>query len=74
MLTAKIGKVVKILVCGMKGVGKTALIEQLVYGNINAETIFTQVVLTLAAEAAGKRSAYMTLPGYRVNKLSLDII
>ncbi|XP_030380028.1 NF-kappa-B inhibitor-interacting Ras-like protein isoform X1 [Scaptodrosophila lebanonensis] len=38
MLTAKIGKVVKILVCGMKGVGKTALIEQLVYGNINAET------------------------------------
>lgn len=39
MLNAKIGKVGKVLVCGMKNVGKTALIEQLVYGNINAESV-----------------------------------
>lgn len=39
MLNAKIGKVGKVLVCGMKNVGKTALIEQLVYGNINADTV-----------------------------------
>ncbi|KAH8348561.1 hypothetical protein KR084_008717 [Drosophila pseudotakahashii] len=38
MLNAKIGKVGKVLVCGMKGVGKTALIEQLVYGHVNPET------------------------------------
>lgn len=39
MLTAKIGKVGKILICGMKGVGKTALVEQLIYGNVNTETV-----------------------------------
>lgn len=39
MLNAKIGKVGKVLVCGMKGVGKTALIEQLVYGHVNPETV-----------------------------------
>ncbi|BFG03413.1 NF-kappa-B inhibitor-interacting Ras-like protein [Drosophila madeirensis] len=38
MLNAKIGKVGKVLVCGMKGVGKTTVIEQLVYGNLNADT------------------------------------
>lgn len=39
MLTTKVGKVGKVLVCGMKGVGKTALVEQLIYGNITAETV-----------------------------------
>ncbi|XP_073814098.1 NFKB inhibitor interacting Ras like 1 [Musca autumnalis] len=38
MLTAKIGKVSKVLVCGAKGVGKTALLEQLIYGNITLES------------------------------------
>ncbi|KAI8122149.1 NF-kappa-B inhibitor-interacting Ras-like protein [Lucilia cuprina] len=38
MLTAKIGKVGKVMICGMKGVGKTALLEQLIYGNVNMET------------------------------------
>ncbi|XP_013109035.2 NF-kappa-B inhibitor-interacting Ras-like protein [Stomoxys calcitrans] len=38
MLTAKIGKVGKVLICGAKGVGKTALLEQLIYGNITLET------------------------------------
>lgn len=35
-------KVSKILVCGMKGVGKTALIEQLVYGNITKDNVSGQ--------------------------------
>lgn len=39
MLTAKIGKVGKVLICGMKGVGKTAMLEQLIYGNINADSV-----------------------------------
>lgn len=39
MLTAKIGKVGKVLICGMKGVGKTALLEQLIYGNVNMDTV-----------------------------------
>ncbi|EDW36346.1 GL17743 [Drosophila persimilis] len=38
MLNAKVGKVGKVLVCGMKGVGKTTVIEQLVYGNLNPDT------------------------------------
>ncbi|XP_071646416.1 NF-kappa-B inhibitor-interacting Ras-like protein isoform X2 [Temnothorax longispinosus] len=32
------GKTTRVVVCGMKGVGKTALLEQLVYGNIDAKT------------------------------------
>ncbi|XP_072756483.1 NF-kappa-B inhibitor-interacting Ras-like protein [Anoplolepis gracilipes] len=32
------GKTTKVVVCGMKGVGKTALLEQLIYGNIDAKT------------------------------------
>uniref|UniRef100_A0A1A9UER9 NF-kappa-B inhibitor-interacting Ras-like protein n=1 Tax=Glossina austeni TaxID=7395 RepID=A0A1A9UER9_GLOAU len=40
MLTTKIGKVGKVLICGMKGVGKTALLEQLIYGNVSVETEF----------------------------------
>uniref|UniRef100_A0A0K8TLV8 Putative ras family small gtpase n=1 Tax=Tabanus bromius TaxID=304241 RepID=A0A0K8TLV8_TABBR len=38
MLTSKVGKVGKVLICGMKGVGKTALLEQLIYGNINPDS------------------------------------
>ncbi|KAM0732374.1 NF-kappa-B inhibitor-interacting Ras-like protein [Formica fusca] len=32
------GKTTRVVVCGMKGVGKTALLEQLIYGNIDAKT------------------------------------
>ncbi|CAL1677829.1 unnamed protein product [Lasius platythorax] len=31
------GKTTRVVVCGMKGVGKTALLEQLIYGNIDAK-------------------------------------
>lgn len=33
------GKTTKVIVCGMKGVGKTALLEQLIYGNVTAKTV-----------------------------------
>lgn len=33
------GKTKKVIVCGMKGVGKTALLEQLIYGNVNVKTV-----------------------------------
>ncbi|XP_043473213.1 NF-kappa-B inhibitor-interacting Ras-like protein [Leptopilina heterotoma] len=32
------GKTTRVVVCGMKGVGKTALLEQLIYGNVNSKT------------------------------------
>ncbi|XP_015596011.1 NF-kappa-B inhibitor-interacting Ras-like protein [Cephus cinctus] len=32
------GKTTRVVVCGMKGVGKTALLEQLIYGNVNSTT------------------------------------
>lgn len=38
MLTSKVGKVGKVLICGMKGVGKTALLEQLIHGHITPES------------------------------------
>ncbi|XP_043267536.1 NF-kappa-B inhibitor-interacting Ras-like protein [Venturia canescens] len=31
------GKTTKVVVCGMKGVGKTALLEQLIYGNVTTK-------------------------------------
>lgn len=33
------GKTSKIVVCGMKGVGKTALLEQLIYGNVTLKSV-----------------------------------
>lgn len=33
------GKIIKVVVCGMKGVGKTAILEQAVYGNITDRTV-----------------------------------
>ncbi|KAG8240431.1 hypothetical protein J437_LFUL003145 [Ladona fulva] len=32
------GKTPKVVVCGMKGVGKTSILEQLIYGNLTKET------------------------------------
>lgn len=33
------GKPTRVVVCGMKGVGKTALLEQLIYGNVTPKTV-----------------------------------
>lgn len=38
MLTSKISKVGKVVICGGKGVGKTAILEQLIYGNVTIES------------------------------------
>lgn len=34
------GKSSKVVICGMKGVGKTAILEQLIYGNVNLKSSF----------------------------------
>lgn len=39
MLTSKPSKVGKVVICGMKGVGKTAILEQLIYGNITPDSV-----------------------------------
>jgi NF-kappa-B inhibitor-interacting Ras-like protein len=42
MLTSKIVKDVakaKVIICGSKGVGKTTILEQLIYGNITSEDV-----------------------------------
>lgn len=41
MLTSKISKVSKVVICGGKGVGKTAILEQLIYGNVTIESVST---------------------------------
>ncbi|XP_039428721.1 NF-kappa-B inhibitor-interacting Ras-like protein [Culex pipiens pallens] len=38
MLTSKISKVGKVVICGAKGVGKTSILEQLIYGNVTLDT------------------------------------
>uniref|UniRef100_A0AAG5DRG7 Uncharacterized protein n=1 Tax=Anopheles atroparvus TaxID=41427 RepID=A0AAG5DRG7_ANOAO len=38
MLTSKISKVGKVVICGGKGVGKTAILEQLIYGNVSIDS------------------------------------
>lgn len=43
------GKFLKVVVCGMKGVGKTAILEQVIYGNITEKSVssyHTKVYLT----------------------------
>lgn len=39
MLTSKISKVGKVVICGAKGVGKTSILEQLIYGNVTLDTV-----------------------------------
>lgn len=38
MLTSKISKVGKVVICGAKGIGKTTILEQLIYGNVTIES------------------------------------
>lgn len=33
------GKTSKVVVCGMKGVGKTSILEQVIYGNSNEKAV-----------------------------------
>ncbi len=35
----KMGKTSRVVVCGMAGVGKTAILEQLIFGNITPATV-----------------------------------
>lgn len=51
-------KVAKIMVCGMKSVGKTCLIEQLVYGNINKDSVMHPTIedIYIASVDTGKSS------------------
>lgn len=42
----EMGKISKVVVCGMKGVGKTAVLEQVIYGHISEKSVrFVQVLL-----------------------------
>jgi NF-kappa-B inhibitor-interacting Ras-like protein len=38
------GKTSKVIVCGMKGVGKTAILEQLIVGNVQRSTEFSPTI------------------------------
>lgn len=38
-LIKNMGKTSKVVVCGMKGVGKTAILEQVIYGNITSQSV-----------------------------------
>ncbi|XP_053681364.1 NF-kappa-B inhibitor-interacting Ras-like protein isoform X1 [Anopheles nili] len=38
MLTSKITKIGKVVICGAKGVGKTAMLEQLIYGHVTIDS------------------------------------
>jgi hypothetical protein len=39
LLQQNMGKTTRVVVCGLKGVGKTAILEQLIYGNITKTTV-----------------------------------
>lgn len=39
MLTSKPSKVAKVVICGMKSVGKTAILEQLIYGSVTPDSV-----------------------------------
>lgn len=33
------GKTSKVVICGMKGAGKTSILEQVIYGNVTEKTV-----------------------------------
>lgn len=37
------GKTSKVVICGMKGVGKTTILEQVIYGNVTKYTVCFKV-------------------------------
>lgn len=39
MLTSKPQKIAKVVICGMKSVGKTTILEQLIYGNVTPDSV-----------------------------------
>lgn len=47
MLTTKQNKSAKVLICGMKNVGKTSLVEQLIYGNVTLESVSKETLLQM---------------------------
>lgn len=38
------GKTSKVVVCGMKGVGKTSILEQAIYGNVTDRTVIFDLI------------------------------
>lgn len=40
LLQQRMGKTARVVVCGLKGVGKTAVLEQLIYGNVTSDTVW----------------------------------
>lgn len=38
------GKTAKVTFLGMKGVGKTAILEQAIYGNINKNSVSVRII------------------------------
>jgi predicted AAA+ superfamily ATPase len=42
LLQQRMGKTARVVVCGLKRVGKTAILEQLIYGNISNTTVWMQ--------------------------------
>lgn len=41
------GKTARVIVCGMKGVGKTAILEQAIYGNYTKDSVSICIKLRL---------------------------
>lgn len=45
MLTSKPQKVAKVVICGMKSIGKTTILEQLIYGNVTPDTVILFTII-----------------------------
>jgi GTPase SAR1 family protein len=44
LLQQRMGKTARVVLCGLKGVGKTAILEQLIYGNVTNSTVWMQLL------------------------------
>jgi NF-kappa-B inhibitor-interacting Ras-like protein len=44
------GKTARVVVCGQKGVGKTAILEQLIYGNITNTTVWMEFLFCIFSD------------------------
>lgn len=73
-MTSKVGKIGKVVICGMKGIGKTAILEQLIYGSITPDSeLYSTIEDTYVASVDTGRGPRDTLRIYDTGKKVFDV-
>lgn len=66
------GKTSKVVVCGMKGVGKTSILEQAIYGNLSEKTVRLNWVCIFVSFIQNFQEIYPTIEDIYVANIESD--